>query len=52
MASARAREFAIDLGKLHENLKLHIRQAQQQQKQQPTTTTTVVVDVSPWAYKR
>jgi len=28
-ANARAREFAVDLGKLHENLKLHIRQAQQ-----------------------
>jgi len=29
MASAHAREFAVDLGELHENLKLHIRQAQQ-----------------------
>jgi hypothetical protein len=29
MASARAREFAIDLGELHDTLKLHICQAQQ-----------------------
>jgi len=29
IASACAREFAVDLGELHENLKLHIRQAQQ-----------------------
>jgi len=29
MASARAREFAVDLGDLHENLKAHIQHAQQ-----------------------
>jgi hypothetical protein len=29
MASSRAREFAVDLGELHEHLKLHIRDAQQ-----------------------
>jgi len=29
MASARAREFTVDLGELHDNLKLHIRDAQQ-----------------------
>jgi len=29
MASTHAREFAVDLGELHENLKLHIRQVQQ-----------------------
>jgi hypothetical protein len=28
MASARAQEFAVDLGQLHENLKIHIRNAQ------------------------
>jgi hypothetical protein len=28
MASARARDFAVDLGELHENLKLHIQAAQ------------------------
>jgi hypothetical protein len=28
MASARARDFAVDLGELHENLRLHIREAQ------------------------
>ena len=32
MASARAREFAVDLGELHENLKVHIQQAQQRYK--------------------
>ena len=32
MASARAREFAVDLGDLHENLKAHIRSAQQHYK--------------------
>jgi hypothetical protein len=29
MASARAREFAVDLGELHDNLKLHIQDARQ-----------------------
>jgi hypothetical protein len=28
MASARARDFPVDLGELHENLKLHIQAAQ------------------------
>ena len=28
MASNRAREFAVDLGELHETLKLHIKDAQ------------------------
>ena len=40
MASNRAHEFAVDLGKLHESLKLHTKDAQRRYQSPPTATTS------------